>query len=214
MSDHSPAFDRYIGIDYSGAQTPDQSLKGLRAYVAYRSSSPAPPPSPRKYWTRKGLAQWLVEIFREDIPTIVGIDHSFSFPIRYFETHHILPDWQTSFSMTSRLTGPQIATTRTLISSGMGVAVREKNAAGEPVGDGSQKSEPVQNQFFTSTFPIRWPSLPRPVCPGCGTCGGKSVIAFSAGRSTAGMFLRGTPLLLRSTHPCGAKASQGKGPNP
>ena len=98
MSDHSPAFDRYIGIDYSGAQTPDQSLKGLRAYTADRSSSPVevpPPPSPRKYWTRKGLAQWLVEIFREDVPTIVGIDHSFSFPIRYFETHHILPDWQT-----------------------------------------------------------------------------------------------------------------------
>ncbi len=98
MSDHSPAFERYIGIDYSGAQTPDQSLKGLRAYAADRSSSPVevpPPPSPRKYWTRKGLAQWLVEIFREDVSIIVGIDHSFSFPIRYFETHHILPDWQT-----------------------------------------------------------------------------------------------------------------------
>ncbi|MDJ0762802.1 MAG: hypothetical protein QNJ97_07405 [Myxococcota bacterium] len=95
---HSPAFERYIGIDYSGAQTPEQSLKGLRAYIADRESAPVevqPPPSPRKYWTRKGLAHWLVEVFREDVPTIVGIDHSFSFPIRYFETHHILPDWQT-----------------------------------------------------------------------------------------------------------------------
>ena len=98
MNDHSPAFDRYVGIDYSGAQTPEQSLKGLRAYMADNTSLPVevpPPPSPRKYWTRKGLAQWLVEIFREDIPTIVGIDHSFSFPIRYFEKHRILPDWQT-----------------------------------------------------------------------------------------------------------------------
>ena len=25
-------FSRYIGIDYSGAQTPDSSLKGLRVY--------------------------------------------------------------------------------------------------------------------------------------------------------------------------------------
>jgi hypothetical protein len=29
-----PAFARYIGIDYSGAQTPTASLKGLRVYCA------------------------------------------------------------------------------------------------------------------------------------------------------------------------------------
>lgn len=29
-----PAFQRYIGIDYSGAETPTSSLKGLRVYVA------------------------------------------------------------------------------------------------------------------------------------------------------------------------------------
>jgi len=28
----APAFTRYIGIDYSGAQTPEASLKGLRVY--------------------------------------------------------------------------------------------------------------------------------------------------------------------------------------
>ncbi len=47
-----PAFQRYIGIDYSGAKTPDSSLKGLRAYEASRESLPVevePPPSPRKY---------------------------------------------------------------------------------------------------------------------------------------------------------------------
>jgi len=27
-----PAFDRYVGIDYSGAQTPTSSLKGLRVF--------------------------------------------------------------------------------------------------------------------------------------------------------------------------------------
>ena len=57
------AFARYIGIDYSGAQTPTASLKGLRVYMADRSSSPVevmPPAGPRKYWTRRGIAEWLV----------------------------------------------------------------------------------------------------------------------------------------------------------
>ncbi len=91
-----PAFSRYIGIDYSGAETPDSSLKGLRVYQASRESMPAevePPPSRRKYWTRRGLAEWLVERLSEEIPTLVGIDHSFSFPLRYFEVHHLEPDW-------------------------------------------------------------------------------------------------------------------------
>ena len=30
------AFARYIGIDYSGAETPMASLKGLRVYMAER----------------------------------------------------------------------------------------------------------------------------------------------------------------------------------
>ncbi|MCG5512520.1 hypothetical protein [Ectothiorhodospira shaposhnikovii] len=91
-----PAFHRYIGIDYSGAQTPDDSLKGLRVYEADRESLPTevlPPPSPRKYWTRRGLAAWLTARLSEDVPTLVGIDHGFSFPLRYFEAHHLPPDW-------------------------------------------------------------------------------------------------------------------------
>jgi hypothetical protein len=91
-----PAFDRYIGIDYSGAQTPTSSLSGLRVYVSDRESSPVevpPPPSPRKYWTRRGIAEWLVERLAEDRPTLVGIDHAFSFPLRYFEAHQLPLDW-------------------------------------------------------------------------------------------------------------------------
>ena len=26
-------------------------------------------------------------------PTLVGIDHGFSFPLRYFEAHGLMPDW-------------------------------------------------------------------------------------------------------------------------
>ncbi len=47
-----PSFTRYIGIDYSGAQTPTASLKGLRVYLAEGDAAPVevlPPPSPRKY---------------------------------------------------------------------------------------------------------------------------------------------------------------------
>jgi hypothetical protein len=91
-----PAFNRYIGIDYSGAETPDASLKGLRVFEASRESLPVevgPPASPRKYWTRRGLAEWLAERLSGDAPTIVGIDHGFSFPLRYFEVHGLEPDW-------------------------------------------------------------------------------------------------------------------------
>jgi hypothetical protein len=91
-----PNFARFIGVDYSGAETPTASLKGLRVYLAEGGASPTevpPPPSPRRYWTRKGIAEWLVERLAEDAPALVGIDHGFSFPLRYFEVHRLLPDW-------------------------------------------------------------------------------------------------------------------------
>ncbi|MFN2427912.1 MAG: hypothetical protein ABR587_15865 [Candidatus Binatia bacterium] len=51
------------------------------------------PPSPRKYWTRRGVAEWLRARLAEDIPTVVGIDHASSFPLAYFETHGLALDW-------------------------------------------------------------------------------------------------------------------------
>ncbi len=90
------SFLRYIGIDYSGAQTPTTSLKGLRVYAAAGSEEPAevlPPPSPRRYWTRRGVAERLATTLRESPPTIVGIDHAFSFPSAYFQKHEITGGW-------------------------------------------------------------------------------------------------------------------------
>ena len=92
------AFTRYIGIDYSGAQTPEASLKGLRVYCADGASAAkevAPQPRPRKYWTRRGVAELLVARLAESIPKVVGIDHRFSFPLRYVEVHQLEPDWLT-----------------------------------------------------------------------------------------------------------------------
>ena len=38
-----PQFERYFGIDYSGAQTPSSSLTGLRLYAATLNSAWEPP---------------------------------------------------------------------------------------------------------------------------------------------------------------------------
>lgn len=87
MTGETPAFGRAIGIHYSGAETANSSLKGLRVYMTDVGEAPrevAPPPSPKRYWTRRGIAGWLVERLTEDIPTVVGIDHAFSFPLRSF----------------------------------------------------------------------------------------------------------------------------------
>lgn len=90
------SFQRYIGIDYSGAKTPTDSLKGLRVYVATADTAPTeilPPPSAKKYWTRRGLAEWLQQLLEDSVPTLIGVDHGFSFPITYFEAHGLKRDW-------------------------------------------------------------------------------------------------------------------------
>ena len=103
-----PLFQRYIGIDYSGAKTPTSRLKGLRVYEADRSTEPQevhPPQSPRKDWIRRGIAEWLVEQLSGEIPIIVGIDHAFSFPMAYFTTYGLRHGWSLfldDFSSTGR----------------------------------------------------------------------------------------------------------------
>src|ERR1700747_2526550 len=92
-----PHFNRYIGVDYSGAETADSSCKDIRVFMAEGSHEPEqvqPPPSPRRYWTRRGLAEWLCNELGGERPTIVGIDHAFSFPLAYFEKYRLSSDWQ------------------------------------------------------------------------------------------------------------------------
>ncbi len=89
-------FARYIGIDYSGAETPESSLKGLRIYISEGGDLPTevlPPPSPKKYWTRRGVSEWIVQELGKPEPVLIGIDHGFSFPISYFETHGLTLKW-------------------------------------------------------------------------------------------------------------------------
>ncbi len=90
------AFQRYVGIDYSGAETPDSSLSGLRVYEARRgipATEVGPPPSPRRYFTRREIAEWLVKALSTGTPTMVGIDHGFSFPLQYFQKYDLPLDW-------------------------------------------------------------------------------------------------------------------------
>jgi hypothetical protein len=90
-------FRRYLGIHYSGAETPDSGLKNLRVYSATSDTPPQevqPPPGPRRYWSRRELAHRLAQELAGDVPMIVGIDHALSFPLRYFEVHRLPPDWR------------------------------------------------------------------------------------------------------------------------
>ena len=90
-------FDAYIGIDYSGAETPESRLKGLQVYAATDGLPEkviAIPEEGKTHWkwSRREVAQWLIERAWGEDRFIVGIDHAFSFPIAYFERYH-LNDW-------------------------------------------------------------------------------------------------------------------------
>jgi hypothetical protein len=91
-----PLFERYVGVDYSGASTAESSLKEIQVYAATPLADPheiVPPPSPRKYWSRRKVAKWLLEQLSGEAPIIVGIDHAFSFPLEYYKRHGLPLDW-------------------------------------------------------------------------------------------------------------------------
>lgn len=79
-----PLFERYIGIDYSGAAEPDKPVNGLRVFVAGRERAPEQERDDQArsgLWSRERLAVWLRDRLQEEVPTIVGIDHAFSYPL-------------------------------------------------------------------------------------------------------------------------------------
>lgn len=93
-------FDLYIGIDYSGAQTPTARLKGLQVYAAQPGGLPQKWFSPARSnngqlfnWTRAEIAQLLREQAQQGVRFLAGIDHGFSFPLSYFRRYG-LESWQ------------------------------------------------------------------------------------------------------------------------
>ena len=98
------SFDRYIGIDYSGAGLPTRSMAELAVCTVDGDGCEVFPPPLRRgpdnrgpeNWNREDIAKWLVDRLKEqETPTLVGIDHAFSFPVAYFRLHpHLLGgDW-------------------------------------------------------------------------------------------------------------------------
>jgi len=90
----SSAFERFVGIDYSGAETPTAGLTGLRMYVSTPDCAPSEcAPPGRTRWTRELLARELLRSLRGGPRTLIGIDHGFSFPLRYFDANGVARNW-------------------------------------------------------------------------------------------------------------------------
>lgn len=89
----------YIGIDYSGAATPEKRSSTIQVYSYCDKSgendepicvsSPSSKPGRRRNWNRIELSSWLIERLQQDDRCIVGMDHGFSFPISYFHRNKI-----------------------------------------------------------------------------------------------------------------------------
>lgn len=82
----SGTFDLAIGIDYSGADTPEARLPGLQVYAAARGhTAAAVRPGDGRHWSRRAVAHWLRDTVRHSGRVIVGVDHGFAFPASYFD---------------------------------------------------------------------------------------------------------------------------------
>ena len=173
-----------------------------------------PPPSPRKYWTRRGLAEWLTERLVGGCADLVGIDHGFSFPLRYFEVHHLEPDWPTFLDDFQKHWPTDAEHTYVDFirdgSRGDGEArsgsARWRRITEERAGAKSVFHFDVPGSVAKSTHAglpwlryLRQPAWER---------------VFTSGPSTAGRSLRASPRWSRSTRRCGARAFHGKAARP
>ncbi len=93
-------FDLCVGVDYSGAQTAVSRLRSLQVYITTPGGLPEKQSSAARSnsgkslnWSRKEVARWLIDLARSGTRYIAGIDHSFAFPLDYFERYK-LSSWQ------------------------------------------------------------------------------------------------------------------------
>lgn len=85
-------YHRYIGIDYSGAQTPESRLKALQVFEADGGAKPVKISTKApgtKNWSRQEIAQYCCAAISSERPVIIGIDHAFSFPMSYMRRYGI-----------------------------------------------------------------------------------------------------------------------------
>jgi len=101
---HFQLFERYIGIDYSGAKYSTSRLKNLQVFTATPNNEAKKVqshPGTNWNWTRKEIAHWCLNQLKNNDSTIIGIDHAFSFPLSYMARNevsswdHFLEDFYT-----------------------------------------------------------------------------------------------------------------------
>jgi hypothetical protein len=88
-------FDAYIGIDYSGAQSPESRLRALQVFAANGDSEPSrskPFLPGTKNWCRREVTQYCQQELQSGKVVIIGIDHNFSLPLSYMERYG-LDNW-------------------------------------------------------------------------------------------------------------------------
>jgi hypothetical protein len=90
--------DLHVGIDYSGAGTPESRLTGIRVFRC-DGSGPVPVPSPAsgpgkaRNWSRREVAHWIISELGPQERFILGIDHAFSFPDSYLRRYNLALEW-------------------------------------------------------------------------------------------------------------------------
>jgi hypothetical protein len=110
-------FDRFIGIDYSGAGAASSRQPGLQVYQAGFDGHCDKLPSPTKSnnggpvnWTRKEIAHRLLQELQSGGCFLAGIDHCFSLPLPYFTRNHLgsWPDFLEDFAEHWPTTGDNV----------------------------------------------------------------------------------------------------------
>ena len=85
-------FERYIGVRYSGRREPGERIKLIKAFAAREDHEPYQEVNPADgegRWSRRELAEWLLAELDQEVPTVVGIDHAFSFPQSYMDRNNL-----------------------------------------------------------------------------------------------------------------------------
>lgn len=92
-------FHHYIGVDYSGAGTPEERLGGLAVAraEAHRPAELVRPVGRSKRWSRSEVHAWLSgtlgSLDPNGEPALVALDHALTYPIQAYNALGIPPRW-------------------------------------------------------------------------------------------------------------------------
>ena len=85
-------FQRYIGIDYSGAKTPEWRIKDLQIFEATCEHGPEKVTTSTegaKNWNRQEVTAHCLKALEGVGQVIIGIDHGFAFPLSYIRRYRL-----------------------------------------------------------------------------------------------------------------------------